>query len=85
MNYPKTQEKAANDIEARCGCTVKNTLQRSTQGELNMGKYDHLISFLPRPDRPDEVVNPDILRKIAWTEDSVSGGPNVSYSTSQVE
>ena len=39
-----------------------------------MGKYDHLISYVPRPDRPDEIVNPDIMRKIAWTEDRFMPG-----------
>ena len=39
-----------------------------------MGKYDHLISFVPRPERPGEVVNRDIMRKIAWTEDSFMPG-----------
>ena len=39
-----------------------------------MGKYDHLISYSPRPERPGEVVNKDILRKIAWTEESIIPG-----------
>jgi len=39
-----------------------------------MGQHDHLISYLPRPNRPDEVTNPDIMRKIAWMEESYSHG-----------
>ena len=39
-----------------------------------MGKYDHLISYTPRPDRPDETVNWDVMRKISWTEDSLIPG-----------
>ena len=35
-----------------------------------MGKYDYLISYAPRPERPDEIVRWDIIRKIAWTEGS---------------
>ena len=39
-----------------------------------MGKHDYLISYVPRPERPDEIVNWDIMRKIAWTEDSFMPG-----------
>ena len=33
-----------------------------------MGKHDHLISFVPRPDRPDENVKLGDMRKIAWMD-----------------
>jgi len=39
-----------------------------------VGKYDHLISYTPRPERPDEIVNREIMRKIAWLEDSFMPG-----------
>ena len=39
-----------------------------------MGKYDHLISYVPRPDKPGEDVSRDSLRKIAWMEDSFMPG-----------
>ncbi|MCL1829260.1 MAG: hypothetical protein FWG32_07170 [Oscillospiraceae bacterium] len=39
-----------------------------------MGKHDHLISYVPRPDRPDEKVDPNVMRKIAWMEDSFMKG-----------
>ena len=39
-----------------------------------MGKYDHLISYVPKPDKPGDPANPAILRKIAWTEDSFMPG-----------
>jgi len=39
-----------------------------------MGSYDHLISFLPKPDRPNEDVNWEHKRKIAWIEESVMPG-----------
>jgi len=41
-----------------------------------MGKYDHLISYMPRPDKPGEILNTDIQRKIVWMDDSlIKGGP----------
>ena len=39
-----------------------------------MGKYDHLISYVPRPDKPDEDLRWEVMRKIAWTEDSFMPG-----------
>ena len=39
-----------------------------------MGKYDHLISFEPRPVRPGMIDNPGIIKRIAWTEESIMPG-----------
>ena len=39
-----------------------------------MGKYDHFISRVPRPERPDEIVDLSVLRKIAWMEESLIHG-----------
>ena len=39
-----------------------------------MGKYDHLISYTPKPDMPDENYNWDSKRKIVWTDDSFMPG-----------
>lgn len=39
-----------------------------------MGKYDHLISFVPRPDRPNEKADWNATRKIAWMEESFMPG-----------
>ena len=41
-----------------------------------MGKYDHLISYVPKPDKPGDIINTAIQRKIAWMEESfVPGAP----------
>ena len=39
-----------------------------------MGKYDHLISYVPRPEQPGHVANWDMLRRIVWTDDSFMPG-----------
>ena len=39
-----------------------------------MGKYDHLISFTPRPSHGGANDDPSISRRIAWTEESVIPG-----------
>ena len=42
-----------------------------------MGKHDYLMSFVPRPNRPDEDANPkamSVMKKIAWMEDSFMPG-----------
>jgi len=39
-----------------------------------MGKYDHLISYSPRPLSPGMEAKPDIARRIVWTEESVIPG-----------
>ena len=41
-----------------------------------MGKYDQYISYVPKPDKPGDIINTAIQRKIAWTEDSfIPGAP----------
>jgi len=39
-----------------------------------MGKYDHLISFSPRPRDSGSKADPNISRRIAWTEESIIPG-----------
>ena len=41
-----------------------------------MGKYDHLISYVPKPIKPGDFPNTDIQRRIAWMDESlISGAP----------
>ena len=42
-----------------------------------MGKYDHLISAVPRPEKPNRKDNQNIIRRIAWTDESFM--PGVPY------
>jgi len=39
-----------------------------------MGKYDHLISFVPKPDKPGHVADWSFLRRIVWTDESFMPG-----------
>ena len=39
-----------------------------------MGKYDHLISYSPRPFQPGVSSDPSTSRRIAWTDESVIPG-----------
>ena len=39
-----------------------------------MGKYDHLISYVPRPARPGEIVDLETKKKIVWTDESFMPG-----------
>ncbi|NLO98144.1 MAG: hypothetical protein GX091_08760 [Peptococcaceae bacterium] len=41
-----------------------------------MGKYDHLITYDPRPDKPGRVADPSIMRKILYMDGAtVAGAP----------
>ena len=39
-----------------------------------MGKHDHLISYVPKPDNPNEAASLGSKRKIAWMERSFMPG-----------
>ena len=39
-----------------------------------MGKYDHLISYSPRPFTPGLSSDPKVSRRIAWTEECIIPG-----------
>jgi len=39
-----------------------------------MGKHDHLISYVGRPYKPEDVIDPNSLRRIAWMEDGFMKG-----------
>lgn len=39
-----------------------------------IGKYDHLITFDPRPERPGKETDPSIMKKILWMDASLMHG-----------